>query len=100
MLENCFLINFSKNLNKMVLSCCAVGCTNRFKSKAEGGVGFFRFPNKKKEPWKRQLWIIAVRRAFWEPTPYSRICGDHFQNGNIVSLPQSYTVYFLLFNRM
>lgn len=59
----------------MVTSCCAVGCTYRFK---KGGVGLFTFP---KEKFRRLAWIRAVRRKDWEPTENARVCGHHFQTG-------------------
>ena len=82
-LENCFSINFSKILDKMVVSCCAVDCSNRFKLKEKGVVVFFHFSNEKKDP-RKQRWIEAMRRVFWT-YPYIRVCGDFFVKGNNVS---------------
>ena len=65
---------------KMVVSCCAYGsCTNRFGEKK--GLGFFRFPLKPME--RRSRWIQAVRRKNWNPSPHSRICGEHFVSGHL-----------------
>ena len=62
----------------MVVSCCAVGCRNRYGERP--GLGFFRFPLVPDE--RRKRWVIAVKRDRWNP---SRICGDHFISGTLYS---------------
>ena len=66
----------SVNGNKMVFSCVVPRCTNRQSS--TNGISFFRFPKNRK---KRRAWIKAVNRDKWEPTEYSRICSEHFEEG-------------------
>ncbi|XP_043920230.1 THAP domain-containing protein 1 isoform X2 [Protopterus annectens] len=70
---------YGKNTNescivKMVQSCSAFGCQNRYdKTK---GVSFHKFPLAR--PSLCQLWVAAVRRKNFKPTKYSSICSDHF----------------------
>ena len=64
----------------MVISCCAVGCSNRYGGKP--GLGFFRFPLYPIQ--RRRNWIAAVRRKDWDPGRYARICGEHFVTGKPV----------------
>uniref|UniRef100_V5HCX6 Putative thap domain protein n=1 Tax=Ixodes ricinus TaxID=34613 RepID=V5HCX6_IXORI len=64
--------------------CSAVGCSND--SKRNRGLSFFRFPCASLHPTKRQLWIRAIRRnnadgSPWQPSDYSRVCGNHFEQG-------------------
>lgn len=61
----------------MVNSCCAIGCTTRYTKGA--GISFHTFPCDEK---RKSLWTRAVKRKNWAPTPYSVICGKHFQTGN------------------
>ena len=49
------------------------------------GLGFFRFPTQPIE--RRKRWIIAVKRKDWQPSKYTRICGEHFVSGEADSLP-------------
>ena len=63
--------------------CCVVNYHNNTVAH-KGIVGFYRFPEKNIE--KRKLWIRAVKRANpdgsnWMPSKHSRICSDHFING-------------------
>ena len=58
----------------MVWRCCTFGCRNRGGQRL--GLGFYRFPFKNEGRLRR--WIQAVRREDWQPSKYSRICGDHF----------------------
>lgn len=60
----------------MVKSCCAVGCTNRFKKGS--GVTFYRFPE---DEQRRLRWIAAVGRKDWLPSEYTWLCSDHFLSG-------------------
>ena len=64
-------------IDKMVNSCCVVGCTNRVGKAA--GLRFFRFPTSDRARCAR--WVAAVRRSSWKPTDSSRICSAHFVNG-------------------
>ena len=57
----------------MPVSCCAVGCANRYKKGS--GLGFFRFPA---DLQRRETWVKAVSRAKWCPSTHDRLCGDHF----------------------
>ena len=57
----------------MPVSCCAVGCANRFSK--ESDIKFYRFPE---EQGRRQLWVNAVSRAKWELKDHHRLCGEHF----------------------
>ncbi|KAG8180608.1 hypothetical protein JTE90_018226 [Oedothorax gibbosus] len=61
----------------MVSSCCAFGCTKRYKK--GDNIGFFRFPLKNKS--RLDKWLKALRRTNWTPTSASKICGQHFQSG-------------------
>ena len=63
--------NKSKHTGSM---CVAVGCINR-----EGhGIKFHRFPA---DEARRKQWVVALRRADWTPTPYSKLCAKHFIHG-------------------
>jgi len=66
------------NDTTMVVSCCAIDCTNRHGTKS--GLGFFHFLSAAD---RRQKWIRAVKRKDWEPGKHvhSRICGEHFVSG-------------------
>ena len=71
--------------------CCAFGCTNR-KTK-DSQKQFFRIPA---DPDQRQRWIAAINRDNWSPTEYSRLCSDHFIEGNLsVVVLCRYTVLFV-----
>ncbi|XP_042903522.1 uncharacterized protein [Parasteatoda tepidariorum] len=60
----------------MVHTCCAYGCSERFKKGS--GLGFFRFPLQKS---RRIQWTLAVRRKDFIPNRSTRICGKHFITG-------------------
>ena len=60
----------------MVVSCCVVGCIQRYK--ANSSISFNRFP--KNEP-KKSLWENALKRKDWKPNENSRVCGLHFITG-------------------
>ena len=66
---------------KMVVSCCAYGCKNRFGE--QHGLGFYRFPAVPEA--RRKEWIRAVKHQDWVPSRYSRICSDHFVSGKLTS---------------
>lgn len=61
----------------MVVSCCVIGCANRFNKGS--GLRFFRFPDS--QP-KRTRWINAMRRKNWVPNDNTRVCSIHFLSGN------------------
>ncbi|KAK3874885.1 hypothetical protein Pcinc_020204 [Petrolisthes cinctipes] len=67
----------------MMLSCCAVGCKNRAR---RGSVSFYLFPANQE---LREKWIAAVKRDGWQPTPYTRLCSNHFAKGHRDSNPLS-----------
>ena len=74
----CHVVVKQKTLNKSMLStCCAIGCTNRYRKGSE--VKFYRFPS---DSQRRNLWIQAIRRKDWEPNVHSRLCSDHFISSN------------------
>ncbi|XP_069108752.1 uncharacterized protein [Argopecten irradians] len=62
----------------MVVSCCVIGCTNRFDKNDPRS--FFRVP--KKPESRRKLWISAIKRDNWEPTDNDRVCYSHFITGS------------------
>lgn len=66
----------------MVVSCCVIGCANRFDKSSPKS--FYRIP--KKPESRRQLWICAIRRQNtsgkpWEPADHDRVCYLHFVTG-------------------
>ena len=63
-------------LAKMPVSCCAVGCANRFSKDTK--ITFHRFPE---DPKRRQLWVRAVSRDKWELKDHHRLCSEHFVSG-------------------
>ncbi len=65
-------------------SCCAVGCSNRFRKGS--GVNFYRFPEDKE---RKLRWIAAVGRKDWMPTKYTWLCSDHFISGSKSNDPLS-----------
>ena len=63
----------------MVRSCSAIGCTNRdTKENRSKGIKFYRIPVK---PYKRRLWLAAMRRKDLNPPPDPAICSVHFTGG-------------------
>ena len=69
------------SIDRMVNSCCAYECRNRMGERKK--LGFFRFPSKRKEKARRELWIRALKRKDWVPAANSRICGVHFVSGEV-----------------
>ena len=69
---------------KMVVSCCAFGCKNRFGKNNGKSLGFYRFPSMPEA--RRKRWIAAVKRKNWSPSKFTRICGDHFVSGRLIDL--------------
>ena len=61
----------------MLVSCCAVGCINRYGERP--GLGFYRFPTNPKR--RRQKWISAVNRKGFTPNKHTRLCGEYFVAG-------------------
>ena len=61
----------------MVNSCCVVGCSNCVGKTP--GLSFYRFPLSDGERCAK--WVAALRRSGWTPTVHTRICSDHFVNG-------------------
>ena len=63
----------------MVLSCCAIGCSNRLNKKAkDSGISFHRLP---KDPNRQKMWLKKLKRKNFDPTQMSAlyICSEHFQ---------------------
>lgn len=65
----------------MCTTCSAVGCRNM---PPMPGVSFHTFP---KSPKLRRLWVLAMKRDCWQPTPSSRLCSAHFRNEDYVHDP-------------
>ncbi|XP_071453914.1 uncharacterized protein [Hetaerina americana] len=57
----------------MVHHCCAYGCRER--SQKGGSVTLHSFP---KDPSRRKLWEMKVRRQNFKVTDYTKICSKHF----------------------
>lgn len=62
--------------DRMVKSCCAVGCAKRAVKGC--GVSFYRFPA---DLDRRARWIAAIKRKNWQPTKNSWVCSSHFISG-------------------
>ncbi|XP_061701281.1 uncharacterized protein LOC133514048 isoform X3 [Syngnathoides biaculeatus] len=56
-----------------MVCCVAVGCSTRFKQ----GVRMHRFP---RNPERRHLWEIKVKRVGWKPHNNSLLCDKHFDH--------------------
>uniref|UniRef100_A0A1A8LUN3 Chromosome 4 open reading frame 48 n=1 Tax=Nothobranchius pienaari TaxID=704102 RepID=A0A1A8LUN3_9TELE len=67
-------MNSPPKITEMVFSCSAMGCTNR--QGEYPNLSFHRFPKNDRE--RRSKWTAAIRRKYWEPGPYARVCGEHF----------------------
>ncbi|XP_075531925.1 uncharacterized protein LOC142564686 isoform X2 [Dermacentor variabilis] len=65
----------------MCTTCSAVGCRNM---PPMPGVSFHTFP---KCPKLRRLWVLAMKRDCWQPTPSSRLCSAHFRDEDYVHDP-------------
>ena len=69
----------------MVISCVAIGCTNRQESshqtldKNNIPISFHRFPDQNKKKALHDQWVKSVRRMNWTPTSFSFICSAHFK---------------------
>ncbi|KAM9354261.1 uncharacterized protein KZ484_012436 [Pholidichthys leucotaenia] len=60
----------------MLFHCCAFGCTNR--QKKGSNLKFYRLPA---DEDRRRRWLAALKRKDWSPSPYSRLCNQHFISG-------------------
>ncbi len=69
---------------KMVKSCCAVGCTNRFSK--DSTLKFYRFPQ---DAERKPRWVAAINRKDWQPGESSRVCSAHFMSGEKSNNPLS-----------
>ena len=72
-------VNPSVSRNNMVRSCSAVGCANRdTKENRARGIRFYRIPVNLE---KRRLWLAAIGRKDFDPSPDAAICSVHFIGG-------------------
>ena len=63
----------------MVLSCCAIGCANRYNKKSQdSGISYHRLP---KDPNRQKMWLNKLKRKNFDPSQMSSlyICSAHFQ---------------------
>ena len=60
----------------MPQTCSAAGCKSRKDKDCKKS--FYRIPV---DRGQREQWVAAINRKDWTPTPYSRICSDHFVLG-------------------
>ena len=65
----------------MVRSCCAYNCTARDVTR-EAGIKFYRIPQNEA---KRRLWLNAINRKDFHPTPDTGICSQHFVRDVVVT---------------
>lgn len=70
----------------MPTSCSAFGCTNRHKTR--GKLQFFSFPLK--NPKILPLWVKAIKRDNFIPSPSSKVCGVHFTPSDYLERPGTY----------
>ncbi|GBO03048.1 hypothetical protein AVEN_38552-1 [Araneus ventricosus] len=64
----------------MVVYCCAFNCKELFKK--GGPVTFHSFP---KDPERRKLWEVKIKRVNFKATQHSKICSKHFTPGSFDS---------------
>ena len=73
---------------KIVLTCCVVGCSNR--GGRDRGVSFYHIPAVLEHQGekafelsskRRQEWIARINRKDWVPSKNVRVCSDHFVSG-------------------
>ncbi|KAK0139953.1 THAP domain-containing protein 1 [Merluccius polli] len=74
-------MSFAERDERTIMSCCAVGCTNRF-NKFNKTRKFYRIPSTR-TPLKanrRRRWLQAIRRSDWneQMIKNATICSDHF----------------------
>ena len=65
-------------VGKMVVSCCAYGCTNR---QGKVCVKFYRFPF---DTELKAKWVAAIEMENLTPNEHSRLCSAHFITGKRV----------------
>ena len=68
----------------MVLSCCAIGCTNRLNKKGkDSGISFHRLP---KDPNRQKMWLNKLKRKNFDPSQMAAlyICSEHFKASDYV----------------
>ncbi|XP_075533590.1 THAP domain-containing protein 6-like [Dermacentor variabilis] len=58
-------------------ACCAINCTSR--PEKTSGKTFHAFP--RSNPQLYQRWVVNLKRDKWTPSPGSRLCSDHFEEG-------------------
>ncbi|XP_037524185.1 peroxynitrite isomerase THAP4 [Rhipicephalus sanguineus] len=56
----------------MCPTCSVIGCSN---VPPMPGISFHSFP---KDPRRRRLWVIALKRDRWEPRGSNQVCSAHF----------------------
>ena len=68
-------------VNKMPVSCCAVGCTSCFRKGA--GVGFYVFPvdQRRREMWIQAISHVGTSGQKWELSAHDRVCELHYVSG-------------------
>lgn len=66
--------------------CVAYGCSNTPAKNAE--LSFHHFP-KEKQSENRAIWIAAVKRKDWQPSPSSTLCSEHFTRESYRTPPGS-----------
>ncbi|KAK0135510.1 hypothetical protein N1851_028635 [Merluccius polli] len=88
-------MSFAERDERTIMSCCAVGCTNRF-NKFNKTRKFYRIPSTR-TPLKanrRRLWLQAIRRSDWneQMIKNATICSDHFISAAQVRVRGSLTL--------
>ncbi|GBM78410.1 hypothetical protein AVEN_2942-1 [Araneus ventricosus] len=73
------------NASKSRITCSAYGCNMRSGTNAFSIIKMYRFP---KDPIRRRMWEIAVRRTNWKASSGSRLCSKHFISGKPSSDPK------------
>jgi len=74
------------------MSCIVPGCKSGYgtENKIAAGVVLHRFP---KDSDQRRKWCLAIPRANWQPSEYSRICSIHFDPSDYHSEHQDSNKY-------
>ena len=89
------ILHFEWLERKMVKSCCAIGCFNKYNKGS--GLSFYRFPADKE---RCDEWITAVKWKNWQPNEHTWLCSAHFVSGKkkvmIPSLPTIYPAFLAL----
>ncbi|XP_075730573.1 uncharacterized protein LOC142772261 [Rhipicephalus microplus] len=55
--------------------CCVPQCSNH----SRNGWKLYRFP---RDPKRRLLWTVKIKRDKWQPTDTSHVCSAHFEENN------------------